>query len=79
MRDFAPDILAIVQKPSTRADVVPLYAVAILCEAFARPPQGKTNWQQANAAIIERWSLSGLTWIKNKAWKRAEAKARESK
>lgn len=77
MRDFANDITLLVEKPSTRADVVPLYSVAILCECFARPPQAKTTWSVANDAIIRRWSVSGLCWIKEQAWKRAAAKAKE--
>lgn len=27
-----------------------------------------TDWAAVNAAIIERWSVSGLTWIKQQAW-----------
>ena len=42
MTDFADDLIALIQPPSVRADVVRLYAVAILYEAFARPPQAKT-------------------------------------
>jgi len=29
------------------------------------------NWSRVNAAITERWSASGLSYIKNKAWKLA--------
>ena len=27
-----------------------------------------TDWARVNTAIIERWSLSGLSWIKKQAW-----------
>jgi hypothetical protein len=27
-----------------------------------------TDWAKVNAAIIERWSRSGLEWIKQQAW-----------
>ena len=29
----------------------------------------KVNWSIINKAIIDRWSLSGLYYIKNRAWK----------
>jgi len=28
----------------------------------------KIDWEKINAAIIERWSKSGLQYIKKKAW-----------
>jgi hypothetical protein len=31
------------------------------------------NWQRVNRAIIERWSESGLSYIKNRAWKIVES------
>lgn len=31
------------------------------------------DWKRVNAALIERWSESGLAWIKRKAWKMNEA------
>lgn len=76
-KDFAEDIVAIIQQPSVRADVVPLYATALLMECFARPPQAKTSWREVNDAIIGRWSLSALIYIKERAWKSAQAQARE--
>lgn len=27
-----------------------------------------TDWKRVNEAIIARWSVSGLTWIKKQAW-----------
>lgn len=29
------------------------------------------NFARINSAIIERWSVSGLNWIKTQAWKMA--------
>ncbi len=46
----------------TRDDVVPYYRVAI---AFADP---EFDWTVVNKAIIERWSLDALGYIKHKAW-----------
>lgn len=28
----------------------------------------ETDWKRVNEAIIARWSVSGLTWIKQQAW-----------
>lgn len=30
---------------------------------------GKPDWPCINRAILERWSMSGLEWIKRRAWK----------
>lgn len=46
-----------------RADVALTYA-------FGLRQQDEVDWPKINRAIIERWSLSGLTWIKTEAWKR---------
>lgn len=75
--DFTEDIIALVKRPSFRADVVPLVATAILFERYANPPQARTRWSAVNLAIAERWSWSAVTWIKQQAWKRAETRARE--
>jgi len=77
LHDWADDILPFVAKPSHRADVVPLYARAILMQQFARPPQAETNWRRVNEAIAERWSWAAVAWIKERAWKRAAQLARE--
>jgi hypothetical protein len=29
----------------------------------------RIDWEKVNAAIIERWSKSGLQYIKRRAWK----------
>jgi hypothetical protein len=77
LMDFTEAILPIVAYPSRRKDVVPIYATAILYEVFARPAVSKTRWSVVNDAIIDRWSVSGLVWIKTRAWKHAQAEARK--
>ncbi len=47
---------------ATRKSVAGTYAFA-LRDAFKT-----TDWGTINAAIIERWSLSGLQYIKERAW-----------
>lgn len=32
------------------------------------------DWPKVNAAIIERWSMAGLVYIKERAWKLYEGK-----
>jgi hypothetical protein len=32
------------------------------------------DWKRVNAAILERWSMAGLTYIKERAWKLYEGK-----
>jgi hypothetical protein len=76
VNDLTQDLLALIQKPSRRDDVVPLYGTAILYSSFATPPQATADWSVVNKAIIERWSLSALTYIKERAWKCAEGRAR---
>ena len=35
---------------------------------LAMESSSPTDWATVNAAIIERWSVSGLMWIKKAAW-----------
>ena len=77
LHDLADDLLMLIGPDCRRADVVPLYGVGILLEHFARPPQARTSWARVNQAIIRRWSVSGLQWIKQRAWQRAELRAKE--
>ena len=48
-------------KEYRRVEVAALYAVAI-----AYDPD--IDWAVVNKAIVERWSLSALKWIKRLAW-----------
>lgn len=45
-----------------RRDVAQTYA-------FALRSHDRVNWLLVNGAIIERWSVSGLKYIKDAAWK----------
>ena len=48
-----------------RKDVALTYAFAV------RSSENATiNWSKVNGAIIERWSMSALEWIKREAWRR---------
>jgi hypothetical protein len=56
-------ILEEVKRPeSTQRDVASFYGLALRSS-------WETNWPAVNAAIIERWSQSGLERIKAAAWK----------
>ena len=47
----------------TRKDIALIYAFGI------RDEPDKTDWAKVNEAIISRWSLSALDYIKNRAWR----------
>ena len=52
----------------TRDDVAVVYAnLLIKCNAL-------NTWSEINKEIIDRWSYSGLEYVKTKAWKIAEKK-----
>jgi len=60
------DLLATVNDwGATRAVVAQDYAAAIVYG-------DRQDWTTINMAIIERWSESGLEWIKREAWKQAQ-------
>ena len=44
--------------------------------AFCRDSREKIDWLKVNIAILNRWSLSGLNYIKSKASKLMEEKQR---
>jgi hypothetical protein len=44
-----------------RKDIAKTYALALRSSY-------PTDWAKVNSAIIERWSRSGLEWIKKQAW-----------
>ena len=56
-----------------RADVALTYAMALRSSEA-----GIVDWAQVNKAIMERWSKSSLTWIKERAWKILEGKPKET-
>ena len=53
---------------SSRDEFVPVYADLLL----SRPADWPT-WPTLNLAIMDRWSRSGLAYIKRKAWESVEA------
>ena len=46
-----------------RNDVAQTYALTLRSSE-----RSQVDWGKINRAIIARWSLSALTWIKTKAW-----------
>lgn len=53
----------------TRDDVALTYAFGIR----SRGQSNTIDWPAVNRAIMDRWSLSALKYIKEKAWKLVEA------
>lgn len=54
-------LLREIEHGATRKSVAMTYRLAMQSSA-------PTDWPTVNAAIIKRWSVSGLTWIKQQAW-----------
>ena len=60
--DFVQWIMNEILDPAfTRRDVARTYAILI--------SKGHREFKGINGAIVERWSMSGLQWIKKQAWK----------
>lgn len=51
----------IADKDMKRRDVAQTYALALKSSE-------KVDWAKVNAAIVARWSVSALAWIKERAW-----------
>lgn len=51
-----------------RKDVATTYFLAMVAETRGE----SVDWSGVNAAIVARWSMSGLIWIKKAAWKMAD-------
>ena len=47
-----------------RLDVAKTYRLIL-----ASGDQARVSWRTVNTAIVDRWSLSALDWIKRFAWK----------
>lgn len=60
----------IAQAEMKRTDVAMTYA---MCLTMA---DDYVDWPSINAAIIERWSRSGLEWVKREAWRLVERRER---
>ena len=59
------DVLNDIAAARTRDDAATVYALAIVGRLPFR------GWKPVNEAIIEKWSVSGLRYIKERAWKLA--------
>ena len=46
-----------------RLDIALTYRLALMSSESK-----SIDWVKVNMAIIERWSMAGLKWIKNRAW-----------
>lgn len=70
-RRAGDDIAAAARVAKTRDDVVPLYAVAIALHRVAAPlALPPVDFMRANMAILDRWSVAALNYIKKAAWDR---------
>ena len=68
MIDVQQQILREIEDPlMTRDDVAFTYAFGLRSSEII-------NWAAVNRAIMDRWSVSALTYIKEKAWKRVEGR-----
>lgn len=52
----------IAAKPATRKAVAMTYFLALVSSE-------QTDWAKVNAAIVERWGMSGLESVKKQAWR----------
>ncbi len=67
LADCEATLLAEIAEPTCkRKDVAATYALALVSSERSR-----IDWKRANTAIIERWSLYALQWIKKRAWAKA--------
>lgn len=60
-------------KNNKRIDIAKVYAVFIKEYPFNSNLE-KNVWTKINRAIINRWSKSGLMWIKKESWERLKYK-----
>lgn len=61
----------VADKRTKREDIAQTYALAL-------KTAGYFDWRKINLAIVDRWSLSGLEWIKQSAWGEARSAWREA-
>ncbi len=63
LRDTTLGLLAEIAEPSvTRKDIAETYGLALLSTE-------ETDWPAVNRAIVKRWSVSALGYIKKLAWR----------
>lgn len=58
------DALDRIRAAKTRKDAAAVYA-----DALREWTTDGVSWPEINGAILARWSVSGLDWIKKLAWK----------
>lgn len=64
LADCERTLLEEIARPEmTRRDVAKTYALALRSSE-----RNRVDWKKVNRAIIDRWSPSGLDWIKQQAW-----------
>ena len=56
----------------TQKDVASIYATAMLDGQQKRILDPRIDWPKINKIIINRWSVSGLSRVKEMAWKQIE-------
>ena len=62
-------IFTVIEHAKRRDDVVIAYADELLRDGrFSVPVSERVVWRDVNQAIIDRWSESGLNYIKDRAW-----------
>jgi hypothetical protein len=67
MRDCEAVLLEECRNPKIKRNAIAItYRLAMDTE---RDGMEKIDWQKVNTAIINRWSGSGLQYIKERAWK----------
>ena len=47
-------------------------AAVVYEEALDRETVGSVDWAKLNGYILTRWTMSGLKYIKDQAWKKTE-------
>ncbi len=62
---------AVADTTCNRDDIAQDYAYAVLCSTETGGTQ-EIDWQKVNAAILGRYSPSGLRYIKDRAWRLAK-------
>jgi hypothetical protein len=55
----------IADKHFRRKDIAQTYAMALRGQ---EAKDGLIDWKKINQAIIDRWSVAALRWIKEQAW-----------
>ena len=61
---MADNAASMIPPDAKRLDAVLIYRKCLLTHS----PRW-SGWKRLNAEIIERWSVSGLTYIKARAWR----------